>query len=55
MHGHPVAGEEAFILERATTGEITLVIRSLNRAPSGVWRLAYPIALLLQPWFRRHL
>ena len=53
LEGHPVAGEEAFIPERSAPGVITLVIRSLNRTPSGRWRVAYPLALLLQPWFRR--
>lgn len=53
LDGHPVAGEEAFILDRANDGRVTLVQRSISRAPSGAWRLAYPFARLLQPVFRR--
>jgi len=53
LDGHPVAGEEAFILERETDGRVTLVLRSISRAPSGAWRRAYPFARLLLPVFRR--
>ncbi|GLY15778.1 DUF1990 domain-containing protein [Kineosporia rhizophila] len=52
-HGHPVSGEEAFVLHREADGSVHLTLRSLTRAPQGLWRLAFPAALLLQPAYRR--
>lgn len=48
LPGHPVRGEEAFILERVGT-DVYLIIRSLT-APSDVfgWRLAFPLLLVAQ-------
>jgi uncharacterized protein (UPF0548 family) len=50
--GHPVSGEEAFILHRHGD-DVVLTVRSLTRAPRGRWRLAYPIALIAQRRYRR--
>jgi uncharacterized protein (UPF0548 family) len=50
LEGHPVAGEEAFVVHRATDGEVFLTLRSLTRAPQGRWRLAFPAALIAQRW-----
>ncbi len=38
-HGHPVSGEEAFVLHREPDGSVHLTLRSLTRAPqgAGVW------------------
>jgi uncharacterized protein (UPF0548 family) len=52
LDGHPVSGEEAFVLLR-TDGVVRLTLRSLTRAGSGVWRAAFPLALLAQRWYRR--
>lgn len=48
LPGHPVSGEEAFIVCR--DGElVVLTIRSLTRpADRGLWRLAFPVLLLAQ-------
>lgn len=48
LPGHPVRGEEAFIVHR--DGEaVLLTIRSLTRpAPAGMWRAVYPALLLAQ-------
>lgn len=48
LPGHPVSGEEAFIVCR--DGEqVVLTIRSLTRpADKGPWQLAYPVLLLAQ-------
>ncbi|MFD7130889.1 DUF1990 family protein [Streptomyces sp. NPDC059894] len=47
--GHPVSGEEAFIAHRGGDGRVRLTLRSLTRAaPTGPWRLAYPVLLLAQ-------
>ncbi|MEV0462774.1 DUF1990 domain-containing protein [Nocardia tengchongensis] len=54
LPGHPVSGEEAFILHLSPDGTIHLTLRSLTRpAPEGPWRTAFPILLLAQRHFRR--
>lgn len=51
--GHPLDGEEAFIVHRAGP-EVRLTIRSLTRpAPAGFWRPMYPALLLAQQVVRR--
>lgn len=49
--GHPVRGEEAFVIHRAE-GAVFLTLRSLTRAGDGVWRIAFPAALMAQRWYR---
>ncbi|MET9370883.1 DUF1990 family protein [Streptomyces griseoflavus] len=47
--GHPVSGEEAFIVHRDDDGRVLLTLRSLTRAaPAGPWRLLFPLLLLVQ-------
>ena len=55
LDGHPVSGEEAFVLGRAAEGgPVYLTIRSLTRAaPKGLWRCAFPTLLAAQWMFRR--
>jgi uncharacterized protein (UPF0548 family) len=56
LAGHPVSGEEAFVVDRhadGADGSVWLTIRSLTRPASGPWRAAYPAALLAQRWYRR--
>jgi uncharacterized protein (UPF0548 family) len=55
LEGHPVSGEEAFVVHRAAAGEPVLVtIRSLTRpANRGWWRCAYPALLVAQRGFRQ--
>ena len=53
LEGHPVAGEEAFVLGRDHDKNVSLTPRSLTRSPAGVWRLAFPFALVAQRWYRR--
>jgi uncharacterized protein (UPF0548 family) len=51
--GHPVRGEEAFILHRSQQGAVVLTLRSVTAAAPG-WRQAlFPLALLLQRVYRR--
>ncbi|MFG3589494.1 DUF1990 family protein [Streptomyces sp. NPDC047990] len=53
LPGHPVCGEEAFIVHRSPDGTVTLTIRSLTRAaPHHPWRLLFPVLLLAQQVFR---
>lgn len=50
--GHPVTGEEAFIVHRTADGRVWFTQRSLTRPGSGPWRLAFPIVLVAQRWYR---
>lgn len=52
VEGHPVSGEEAFILHRVPGGTIWLTLRSLTRPARGRWRLAFPAILVAQRWYR---
>ncbi|MFF3482884.1 DUF1990 family protein [Streptomyces sp. NPDC002701] len=53
-HGHPVSGEEAFVVHRDGEGTVRLTLRSLTRAaPSGPWRRLFPLLLLAQRVARR--
>ena len=45
-HGHPLRGEELFVLERRDTGT-WLRIRSFSR-PAGAWWLLYPALRVIQ-------
>ncbi|RMI33417.1 DUF1990 family protein [Nocardia stercoris] len=54
LPGHPVSGEEAFVVHRDEHGTVRLTIRSLTRpARTGRWRLAFPALLLAQLIYRR--
>lgn len=55
LDGHPVSGEEAFVLHGATEHDaVLLTIRSLTRpAARGLWRSAFPILLVAQRVFRK--
>ena len=54
LEGHPVSGEEAFILSRTPEDDVLLTLRSLTRAaPDGPWRVAFPLLLVAQRWYRR--
>jgi uncharacterized protein (UPF0548 family) len=53
LDGHPVSGEEAFIVHRTSDGQIWLTLRSLTRASRGGWRLAFPLLLGAQRHYRR--
>ncbi|APE35191.1 DUF1990 domain-containing protein [Nocardia mangyaensis] len=54
LPGHPVSGEEAFVVHRCADGTVSLTLRSLTRAaPDGLWRQVFPALLLAQWFFRR--
>jgi uncharacterized protein (UPF0548 family) len=53
LAGHPVRGEEAFLVDRRTDGSVWLTIRSLTRPASGLWGAACPVALLAQRLYRK--
>jgi len=51
--GHPVSGEEAFIVHRNSAGTVCFTLRSLTM-PAGGWRrFAFPMFLATQRAFRR--
>ena len=53
LPGHPVDGEEAFMVHR-DGDEVHLTIRSLTRAaPQGLWRVLYPALRIAQLEARR--
>jgi uncharacterized protein (UPF0548 family) len=53
LDGHPVSGEEAFIVHRCADGTVWLTLRSLTRASRGRWRGAFPLLLVAQRYYRR--
>lgn len=50
--GHPVSGEEAFIVTRDGDGSVWLTLRSLTRAARGPWRAVFPLILVAQRAYR---
>jgi uncharacterized protein (UPF0548 family) len=52
LEGHPVSGEEAFVVHRDAEGAVWLTLRSLTRPGHGRWRLAFPVVLVAQRWYR---
>lgn len=53
LPGHPVSGEEAFIVHRRGD-EVSLTVRSLTRAaPQQPWRALYPLLRVAQLIARR--
>ncbi|HEY3514681.1 DUF1990 domain-containing protein [Kribbella sp. NPDC051137] len=53
LAGHPVRGEETFLAERRTDDSVWLTVRSQTHPAAGLWRLAYPAALVAQRVYRR--
>ncbi|MDN4615504.1 DUF1990 family protein [Leifsonia sp. F6_8S_P_1B] len=54
LPGHPVDGEEAFIVHREEAGEVVLTVRSLTkRAPQQPWRALHPLLRVAQRVARR--
>ncbi|WP_299538649.1 DUF1990 family protein [uncultured Streptomyces sp.] len=54
LPGHPVCGEEAFVVRRTPDGRVTLTLRSLTAPAAGwPWRPLFPVLLLAQRLFRR--
>jgi uncharacterized protein (UPF0548 family) len=51
--GHPVTGEEAFIVHRDGGGDVWFTQRSLTQPGLGPWRLAFPAVLVAQRCYRR--
>jgi uncharacterized protein (UPF0548 family) len=53
LEGHPVSGEEAFIVRRDENANVSLTLRSLTRAGRCPWRGLFPLILIAQRVYRR--
>lgn len=53
LNGHPVNGEEAFVVERRADDSVWLTIRSVTWSSRSRWWLATPVVRVLQPFYRR--
>lgn len=54
LQGHPVSGEEAFIVHRTPDGAVFLTLRSLTGpSTSQPWWLLFPVLLGVQRIYRR--
>src|SRR5699024_637118 len=51
--GHPITGEESFILIRTPDDRVFLVLRSVSRAGAGIGRLGAPPGRLARGSYRR--
>ena len=51
--GHPITGEESFLLVHPPDDRVFLVLRSVSRAGLGIWRLGEPVVRLAQRVYRR--
>lgn len=51
LPGHPLCGEESFLVERRADDTVWLTIRSISRAGGPGWRLLIPAIRLAQLWF----
>jgi uncharacterized protein (UPF0548 family) len=53
LDGHPVSGEEAFVVHRGPDGAVHLTLRSVTARGRGRWAAAFPAALVAQHGYRR--
>jgi uncharacterized protein (UPF0548 family) len=53
LAGHPISGEEAFVVHREPDGTVWLTLRSVSGPGRGAWRLAFPLVLVAQRVYRR--
>src|SRR5690606_32474237 len=51
--GHPITGEECFLVERDPDGSVWFVTRTVSRISGGRWLLLWPGIRMLQPYFQR--
>jgi uncharacterized protein (UPF0548 family) len=52
LEGHPVSGEEAFVVHRRSDGAILLTLRSITGPSRGGWWVIFPALLIAQRWYR---
>jgi len=51
--GHPITGEECFLVERDADGVVWLIVRTVSRVSRGRWILLWPGIRIMQPYFQR--
>lgn len=51
--GHPITGEECFLVERDADGVVWLVVRTVSRVSGGRWRWLWAGIRIAQPYFQR--
>ena len=51
--GHPITGEECFLVERDAAGVVWLIVRTVSRVSRGRWILLWPGIRIMQPYFQR--
>lgn len=51
--GHPITGEESFLLVHRPDDRVFLILRSVSRAGLGIWRLGEPVVRIAQVIYRR--
>ena len=51
--GHPVTGEETFLVVKNPDGRVFLLLRSASAPGLGIWRFADPLVRLAQIVYRR--
>ena len=51
--GHPITGEECFLVERDPRGTVWLIVRTVSRISRGRWILLWPGIRIMQPYFQR--
>ena len=51
--GHPLGGEESFIVEQTDDGSVWLEIRAFSRPSNAFWWLVYPVLTLSQSFYTR--
>jgi len=53
LAGHPIRGEEAFVVSRREDGSVWVTVRSLTQPATGWRRGLYPLARVAQVFYRR--
>lgn len=48
LEGHPLCGEESFVVERRADGSVWLVVRSFSRPSTRMWMILAPAVRLAQ-------
>ena len=48
LEGHPLRGEESFVVERHPDGSVWLVVRSFSRPSTRVWTVLCPVVRVAQ-------
>ncbi|QEE62607.1 DUF1990 domain-containing protein [Salinibacterium sp. dk2585] len=53
LPGHPLSGEELFVVDLEDDGSVWMMLRSLSRPAPGKWTAVSPLLLLAQRALRR--